>query len=339
MIPRMPPVTLLTFLVALATGFLSLAWVSRRSHHHYSPVTESLISPLVHFNVWVLTWLVLQYAETALLGTLTPALGRLLMAGLVWVSMLTAILWGSSYLTFTLQTTNAGYPQALIRRTELGAYALVGITTFATVALLLLRLDPSIRTLSRGLSSLLFMAVTIFSLRLFFRPAPQEDTAASRNLRLLGAAYSLLFLVLTLSVWSRRIAPMFQRYTYITFNVGLEILYNLVTVFWIHWFDRTIPALSSAHPEALPVRSVGSDSLEGFGISKRELEVINLICQGMTNQEIADVLFISLKTVKDHNYRIFQKTGVRNRVELVQLAGGTGSASHAVALQPVPCGD
>lgn len=58
-----------------------------------------------------------------------------------------------------------------------------------------------------------------------------------------------------------------------------------------------------------------------FGISKRETEVFELICKGMTNQEISDSLFISVQTVKDHIYRIFLKTGVKNRVQLTNLLG------------------
>jgi DNA-binding CsgD family transcriptional regulator len=41
----------------------------------------------------------------------------------------------------------------------------------------------------------------------------------------------------------------------------------------------------------------------------------------MTNQEISDSLFISVQTVKDHIYRIFLKTGVKNRVQLTNLLG------------------
>jgi len=58
---------------------------------------------------------------------------------------------------------------------------------------------------------------------------------------------------------------------------------------------------------------------EKYGISKRESEIVSLICKGMTNQQISDSLFISLQTVKDHVHRIFLKTGVKNRVQLSNL--------------------
>ena len=59
--------------------------------------------------------------------------------------------------------------------------------------------------------------------------------------------------------------------------------------------------------------------LTEYNISKREEEVIREICEGKTNKEISDALFISLQTVKDHVYRIYQKTDVKNRVQLINL--------------------
>jgi len=56
-----------------------------------------------------------------------------------------------------------------------------------------------------------------------------------------------------------------------------------------------------------------------FEISKRESEIIELICMGKSNQDISDSLFISLQTVKDHIHRIYLKTGVKNRVQLTNL--------------------
>ncbi len=62
--------------------------------------------------------------------------------------------------------------------------------------------------------------------------------------------------------------------------------------------------------------------IDQYEISKREAEIVELICKGMSNQEISDSLFISLQTVKDHVHRIFLKTGVKNRVQLNNLVGG-----------------
>ena len=56
-----------------------------------------------------------------------------------------------------------------------------------------------------------------------------------------------------------------------------------------------------------------------FEISKREAEIILEICSGKSNQDIADKLFITLQTVKDHAHRIYTKTGVKNRVHLTNL--------------------
>lgn len=56
-----------------------------------------------------------------------------------------------------------------------------------------------------------------------------------------------------------------------------------------------------------------------YDISKRESEIILEICSGKSNKDIADTLFITLQTVKDHNYRIYSKTQVKSRVQLINL--------------------
>jgi DNA-binding NarL/FixJ family response regulator len=54
-------------------------------------------------------------------------------------------------------------------------------------------------------------------------------------------------------------------------------------------------------------------------ISRREMEVMALVSKTMTNEEIAQKLFLSTKTVKTHIRNTFKKTGVRNRVEVALL--------------------
>lgn len=67
------------------------------------------------------------------------------------------------------------------------------------------------------------------------------------------------------------------------------------------------------------------DFCKKFEISPRETEIIREICNGLSNQEISDKLFISLQTVKDHTHRIYIKTNAKNRVQLINMVKGTMS--------------
>jgi NarL family two-component system response regulator LiaR len=55
-------------------------------------------------------------------------------------------------------------------------------------------------------------------------------------------------------------------------------------------------------------------------LSKRELEILGLLSQGHSNQEIAALLFISISTVKTHNQNIFEKLNVKRRIQAVEMA-------------------
>ena len=60
--------------------------------------------------------------------------------------------------------------------------------------------------------------------------------------------------------------------------------------------------------------------LKRLGISPRELEVLEKMAQGFSNQEIADQLFVSLNTIKTHTSSLFQKLDARRRTQAVQRA-------------------
>jgi DNA-binding NarL/FixJ family response regulator len=55
-------------------------------------------------------------------------------------------------------------------------------------------------------------------------------------------------------------------------------------------------------------------------ISDREKEVLGLICQGLSNQEIADSICLSIHTVDSHRRNLLSKTGARNTASLVMIA-------------------
>ena len=59
--------------------------------------------------------------------------------------------------------------------------------------------------------------------------------------------------------------------------------------------------------------------LESLGITPRELEILELIAQGLSNKEIADRVFVSENTIKTHSSRVFDKLGAKRRTQAVQL--------------------
>jgi DNA-binding CsgD family transcriptional regulator len=58
--------------------------------------------------------------------------------------------------------------------------------------------------------------------------------------------------------------------------------------------------------------------LQQLAITKRELEILGLIAQGLSNREIAEKLFVSENTVKTHSSRLFDKLNARRRTQAVQ---------------------
>lgn len=75
------------------------------------------------------------------------------------------------------------------------------------------------------------------------------------------------------------------------------------------------------HPQ-LGARLAAEPAAEGSGddLSKREVEVLRLIALGHTNSEIAQQLYLSVRTVESHRAHIQQKLGLSTRAELVQYA-------------------
>lgn len=82
------------------------------------------------------------------------------------------------------------------------------------------------------------------------------------------------------------------------------------------------PTLGAAllAPDAATVRPAGP----GGELSEREVEILGLIANGLTNAEIAERLYVSIRTVETHRAHIYQKLDVRTRAELVRIARDTG---------------
>ena len=72
--------------------------------------------------------------------------------------------------------------------------------------------------------------------------------------------------------------------------------------------------------QTLPHTSGFEAFCQKYDVTRREAEIIIEISKGKSNRQIAEDLFITVQTVKDHIYRIYTKTGVNNRVQLLNIA-------------------
>jgi DNA-binding CsgD family transcriptional regulator len=144
--------------------------------------------------------------------------------------------------------------------------------------------------------------------------AKAEDHKVRRALR----AFGLIWLVAygaSLVLWPFSERPgLFSVAHIFTFSLAnlLPLLY------WRGQLGKIYPA-----PSLQPTSPIALERfMVRYKITKREEEVIRELCSGKSNKEISESLFISLQTVKDHVYRVYQKTDVRNRVQLINLIQG-----------------
>ena len=83
---------------------------------------------------------------------------------------------------------------------------------------------------------------------------------------------------------------------------------------WGFWIQGVKKLAGSSAKELLKNAEL---RINGYGLTQRERQVINLLKRGLSNNEIADMLVVSVHTIKDHLKNIFHKTGANNRTDLV----------------------
>jgi len=110
-----------------------------------------------------------------------------------------------------------------------------------------------------------------------------------------------------------------QGFAFIIMFILFYFLYGAILPVGIRYFSDISPVIVKSS-SGLTFQQF----CDRFEVSKRETEIIREVCNGLSNQEIADKLFISLTTVKGHLYRVFSKTNIRSRSQLMSLVASFG---------------
>jgi DNA-binding CsgD family transcriptional regulator len=125
-------------------------------------------------------------------------------------------------------------------------------------------------------------------------------------------------------------------YRYLVLTHSLEIYGALIAVVFVSlgiWLGLTL----TGRPERIvvqevevrvPAQPVPFDAdparREALGVTRRELEILGLMADGLSNKEIADRIFVSENTVKTHSSRLFDKLGARRRTQAIQVGKASG---------------
>ncbi|PWK73790.1 regulatory LuxR family protein [Mucilaginibacter oryzae] len=83
---------------------------------------------------------------------------------------------------------------------------------------------------------------------------------------------------------------------------------------------KTVFVEKAVYINQSPGFTINQTELDKLGLSKRELEVLQLMAEGLSNQEISERLFVSLNTIKTHSAKLFEKMEVKRRTQAVEMA-------------------
>lgn len=125
-------------------------------------------------------------------------------------------------------------------------------------------------------------------------------------------------LIYSVAIAAAALLLQWLEYQYTVRRFSTEIYIGLIALFftglgvWVG--SRLVPSRGAPEFER------NLQALSSLGISERELEVLELLAEGCSNQEIADRLFVSLNTVKTHLSHLYDKLDVRRRTQAVQAA-------------------
>ena len=114
-----------------------------------------------------------------------------------------------------------------------------------------------------------------------------------------------------------------MQYHFLAKDLSIEFYLGLLAVLFTAmgvWVGLKITKSRGFNPQNLPHFEPDAEMVRSLNVSKRELDVLELMSSGMSNQEIADKLFVSLNTVKTHSSNIFTKLDVRRRTQAIQKA-------------------
>ncbi len=256
-------------------------------------------------------------------------------------------IWGQQFLHYVLTPVES--PDLMEKIS--GFLSFLGIPFLVTAWFMLLKfaLDIRVKTIKTYLIVLFFLVnISCIILSWIFLKVFSEDSIITDTSKIFFTSFNLFYFLLagfilifskgtsanfkpgpsvpilgSLLIGSGALSSVPSLFSGNTYYIDLVITLLFFIGMIIPVIFLRVAPLISKQTGSVPIQVDGFETFcSRFEISPREAEIIIELCQGKSNRDIADGLFITLQTVKDHLYRIFIKTEVKSRIQLVNLVRG-----------------
>ena len=305
----------LTFFIALGVGFFMIYFLSRSPLDRRSGFIRAFLQNALFFNLLIITGLFFNIIEWFLKDDLSSQFFLWFQTGILIILTVLKFLWLYSFLEMNRRIVDLSLSERFLR---IYIYLCVFFTILLTIAFV--NVDNPFRFLLTRLLLVFIETLIIASafgaiLQLLVGAVKQDKRKRERGIILFSGLYLILFSVILISLSLGLFVDQKHADVYTLVNAATMILYNFLPLIWLRRFGSYFRLEMGGDKDL----DLTSGIFEQYGITLREREIIQLVCQGKSNREIAKELFISQQTVKDHNKNIFRKTGVKNRVQLVNF--------------------
>ena len=310
----MASTSILLLVFTVVVGLLCIAVITRKSYTNPSPVLRALSNNMMIYNLWMILWMVFQYFVIHIQNNFSPTTASIIIQSIFLLMAIFAPIWWYS-LMMVVESLLLHDFSRLIKRLTI-------IIPICFVSLLIVGFIWFLVTGNQFILAIIKDAIIFFNnitllyamVYLFLKSFKIGNKEIGNAAKVIAFSYIIILIALFL----HKILNYFPSLSghLVLAEVVIELFVNIITLSWVIWAGNIFCLKTELNISAQNIALAHQD-LNMF--TKREQEIIHLILSGKSNQEIANELFISLKTVKGHIYNIFQKTDVKNRVQLVNM--------------------
>jgi len=317
----------LIVMILLTLGVVVEVWYTARLFR------RSLSLPLLSFLIFLILWNVLGLFEFEFLYFFGFLPQGTRMGFLLFMAINSVVLQGGVayfFVDFLRRWAKRRFPH-LLRAALIVPFAII-LVLHTIEAIERLRTNPLPETfrISAPWSGNLMMLFLFLALAgTFLDPGPPQAPDLRRSLRLFTVTTAAGLVLFSMSIWGA--LDLGGNYlSQLSLSAFLALIAYIPGIFILRGTLRRTPSAGglTRAPDQWP------RIVERFGLSPREAEIAELVLGGKSNRDIAAQVYISPETVKKHIYNIFQKTGVKNRLQLMNLTLHHDEKNSRTSQQP-----